>query len=296
MPTRYIDAQTVSDEHGKGAEILRAWHSETYQFSSPSSTDTVINGPWKVEVDIQIREAVINVTDAPDANADIVLYVYRNQQRVALTASTAMDNSGIDTAANGPTTRVPWDWAITGQLSATACCSTPQLLFFLCPSTTTIVHFRSSTGLWAAACECGALATADFCFTDTSSGGVSISSICHTAGNNFGTLTMSAAVVSTLTSTGYDLCGLADTLAAACACAIFGPGAGCANNAAVVVQPISGDPVRNVFPFGPAVLLKEDMLYAETTRDTCSTESAAWSLDIGWMPALYLQTDYRSFP
>ncbi len=296
MPTRYVDAQTVSDEHGKGAEILRSHNDRTYQFSSPASAETVINGPWKIEVDSQIREAVINVTDQPDSDADIVLYVYRNQQRVQLTASTPLDNTGTSTAALGPTPRVPYDWAITGQLSATACCTTPQLMFFLCPTTTTIVHFRASSGLWNAVCETGALATADFSFVDTSCGGVTISSICHTAGNSFGTLTMSAAVIGTGVGSDYDLVGLADTLAAACATSIFGPGAGGANNAAVVLQPISSDTPREVFPHGPSVLLKEDMLYAETVRATASTESAAWSVEIGWMPALYGQTDYRSFP
>ena len=286
MPTRYIDAQTVSDEHGKGAEILRVWHSETYQFSSPSSCDTVINGPWKVEVDTRLREVVINVTDAPDANADMVLYVYRNQQRVQLTPTIPMDNTGNDTLALGPTTRVPWDADITGQLFCGACCAPiPQLLFFLCPSTTTIVHFRSSvSGLWNANCNTGALVAADFTFVDTSSGGVTICAVCHTAGNNFGTITLSAA----------------DTLAAACA-AIFGPfpcgGGACSGVAAtVVVQPISGDPARDVFPFGPETLFKEDMVYAETVRGCGSTESAAWSLEIGWMPALYAQTCYRTFP
>ena len=296
MPTRYVDAQTVSDEHGKGAEILRVWHSESYQFSSPASAETVINGPWKIEVDTQLREAVINVDDQPDADADIVLYVYRNQQRVQLTASTPLDNTGLDTAALGPTERVPWDWAITGQLSATACCSIPQLLFFLCPATTTIINFRASTPLFNAACESGALVAADFAYVDTSGGGVTICTVTHTAGADNGTITLSAAGASTGDGTNYDLIGRADTVSAACGTSIFGPGGACASNAAVVVQSVSADIARDVFPFGPEVLFKEDMLFAETVRGCGSTESAAWSLDIGWMPALYGQTDYRSFP
>ena len=304
MPTRYVDAQTVSDEHGKGAEILRTHNDRTYQFSSPSSAETIIHGPWKIEVDSQLREAVINVTDQPDADADITLYVYRNQQRVQLTASTPMDNTGADTAALGPTIRVPWDWALTGQLSCGASCAPiPQVLFFLCSGVNTIVHFRASVGLFNANCATGALVAADFDIVDTSCGGISISSVCHTAGNNFGTITLSGAGVSTACGTNYDLVGTdsADTLAPASS-AIFGPLAPCGGAcsgvaAAQIVQPISGDTPRNVFPLGDATILyNEDMLYAETVRSSGSSEYAAWSVEIGWMPALYGQTDYRSFP
>jgi hypothetical protein len=305
MTTRYNDAQTVGQEHGKGAESLRTWSHPFWQASSPAGCETITHGPWRAEVDARLREVTVNVSgQQPDANADLTVYVYRNQQRLTLTGAAALDNAGGN--ACDPTPRVPFVLDVTGRLGDGACGeSTPQMLSFLQPNltccATVTVRVNFSTPVWNCACEgaCADLVAGDFTFVDTSCGGVTICSVAHNAGDNFATLTMSGGVVSTINACGdYDLVSLADTLSPACG-AIFGPMNGaCVPGlaAAVNTQPISGDTARAVFPYGPEVIMKGDMVYGETLRDTCSTLVGAWSLEIGWMPDIFGSgTDYKTY-
>ena len=88
---RYIDAQTISDEHGKGAEILRqAVASENNLIGAA----TVITHLLYCEVDMIIRFIRTISVNVPDNSATLTVYRNRAGTLTALTAIIAFDDAG----------------------------------------------------------------------------------------------------------------------------------------------------------------------------------------------------------
>ncbi len=85
--TRYNDAQTVSDEHGKGAEILRQQVADHWEASSAVASVSSNHHIMYCEVDIIIRYMRVMTVDVPDANADLTIYRNRAGTITALTAA-----------------------------------------------------------------------------------------------------------------------------------------------------------------------------------------------------------------
>lgn len=102
--TRQVDSQTISDEHGKGAEFLRqhvASHSE------PSSAAGAVVSNHQImycEVDMLIRYLRLMAVTVPDANADLI--VYRNR------AGTIVQLAGV-AALDGYTTEIMQELTLT---------------------------------------------------------------------------------------------------------------------------------------------------------------------------------------
>lgn len=93
--TRSVDAQTVSDEHGKGAEVLRQHVATHWEPVSAASGITSNHQICYCEVDMVIRYLRLMVVDVPDANADIV--VYRNRAGTLTQLAGTVDLSGYVT-------------------------------------------------------------------------------------------------------------------------------------------------------------------------------------------------------
>ena len=89
--TRYDSAQTVSDEHGKGAEVLRQQVASVYDNSSPSSSVSTNMHVMYCEVDMIIRYLRTMTVDVPDANADLTVYRNSAGTITALAAARAVD-------------------------------------------------------------------------------------------------------------------------------------------------------------------------------------------------------------
>ena len=89
--TRYWTAQTVSDEHGKGAESLRQAVASQWQASSPVSSESSNLQLMYCEVDAIIRYLRVMAVDVPDANADLIVYRNRAGTITALAAVAALD-------------------------------------------------------------------------------------------------------------------------------------------------------------------------------------------------------------
>ena len=88
---RGVDAQTVSDEHGKGAEILRQQVSGHYDVSSAAGAVTSAHHIMYCETDIIIRYIRIMSVDLPDADADLTTYRNRAGSILALHTAAAVD-------------------------------------------------------------------------------------------------------------------------------------------------------------------------------------------------------------
>ena len=89
--TRYIDAQTVSDEHGKGAEVLRQAVASQNNLAGNAS---VITHLLYCEVDMIIRFIRTISVNIPDDSA--VLTIYRNRAGTITALATAIpfDDAG----------------------------------------------------------------------------------------------------------------------------------------------------------------------------------------------------------
>ncbi len=85
---RYLDAQTVSDEHGKGAEILRQ---QVAQIWNITGVNTINLHVMYAEVDIIIRWIKLMSVEVMDANADLTLNRNRAGTLSALATAVALD-------------------------------------------------------------------------------------------------------------------------------------------------------------------------------------------------------------
>ncbi len=88
---RYDTAQTVSDEHGKGAEVLRQQVVDHWEASSAVASVSSNHQIMYCEVDMIIRYLRAMTVDVPDANADLTAYRNRAGTITALSAAQAMD-------------------------------------------------------------------------------------------------------------------------------------------------------------------------------------------------------------
>ena len=98
--TRYDDAQTVSDEHGKGAEALRQAVVDHSEQSSAGSGITSNHHLLDCEVDMIIRFLRIMTVDVPDADADITVNRNRAGTLTALGSAVAVDTLTTEIFAN----------------------------------------------------------------------------------------------------------------------------------------------------------------------------------------------------
>ena len=86
--TRYLDAQTVSDEHGKGAEILRQQVTSLWNITGNNTINLHV---MYAEVDIILRWIKLMSVEVLDANADLTLNRNRAGTLAALAAAVALD-------------------------------------------------------------------------------------------------------------------------------------------------------------------------------------------------------------
>jgi hypothetical protein len=100
VKTRYQSAQTVSDEHGKGAEVLRQAVGQFYQTSSPVASETITVHVLDCEVDVWIRWIRVMCVDIPDANADLTIYRNRAGTLTALASAVALDGLTTEVFSN----------------------------------------------------------------------------------------------------------------------------------------------------------------------------------------------------
>ncbi len=89
--TRYVDAQTLSDEHGKGAEVLRQHVEAHSEQSSPVASVSTNHHIMYCETDTTIRYIRIMTVDIPDANADLTVYRNRAGSITAMHTVAALD-------------------------------------------------------------------------------------------------------------------------------------------------------------------------------------------------------------
>ncbi len=89
--TRYIDAQTISDEHGKGGEVLRQAVASENNLAGNAS---VITHLLYCEVDMLIRFIRTISVNIPDDSATLVVYRNRAGTITALTPTIAFDDAG----------------------------------------------------------------------------------------------------------------------------------------------------------------------------------------------------------
>lgn len=82
---------TVSDEHGKGGELLRQQVSSFWQPSSPVGAETIRIHVMYCEVDMIIRYLREMSVDIPDANADLTVYRQRGGTITALATARPVD-------------------------------------------------------------------------------------------------------------------------------------------------------------------------------------------------------------
>ena len=92
---RYNTALTISDEHGKGAEILRQAVTSHWE---PSSAGSVTSSHHLLycEVDMVIRYLRVMSVDLPDANADLTVYRNRAGTLTALAGAAAVDTYTLE--------------------------------------------------------------------------------------------------------------------------------------------------------------------------------------------------------
>ena len=89
--TRHVDAQTVSDEHGKGGEMLRQ---QVISENNLAGNATVASHIMYCEVDVIIRFIRIISVNIPDDSATMVIYRNRAGTIAALHATIALDDAG----------------------------------------------------------------------------------------------------------------------------------------------------------------------------------------------------------
>ena len=89
--TRYVDAQTVSDEHGKGVESLRQAKADHWEPASAAGAVVSNHHILDCEVDMIIRWIRVWSVDLPDANADVSINRNRGGTLTALVATQAID-------------------------------------------------------------------------------------------------------------------------------------------------------------------------------------------------------------
>ncbi len=107
--TRYDTAQTVSDEHGKGGEVLRQAVASHWEPSSAAGAVSSNHHILDCEVDMLIRFLRVMSVDLPDADADLTINRNRAGTLTALAAAVAVDtlttevfnNSTLTLAVNG---------------------------------------------------------------------------------------------------------------------------------------------------------------------------------------------------
>lgn len=87
--TRYQDAQTVSDELGKGAEVLRQQVISVHDLSGGNNTINI--HCLYAEVDIILRYIRVMCVEVPDANADLTFNRNRQGTLTALASAVALD-------------------------------------------------------------------------------------------------------------------------------------------------------------------------------------------------------------
>lgn len=100
VKNRYDDAQTVSDEHGKGAEGLRQAVASHWEPSSAAGSIISNHHILDCEVDMIIRFLRVMSVDLPDANADLVVNRNRAGTLTALASAVAIDALTTEIFAN----------------------------------------------------------------------------------------------------------------------------------------------------------------------------------------------------
>lgn len=88
---RHVSALTVSDEHGKGAEVLRQQLSTYSESISANGVVTSNHHVMYCEIDMIIRYLRVMSITVPDANADLTVYRNRVGTLVALAGVAALD-------------------------------------------------------------------------------------------------------------------------------------------------------------------------------------------------------------
>lgn len=88
---RHDSALTISDEHGKGAEILRQAVASHWEPSSAASSIITNQHVLYCEVDMIIRFLRIMTVDIPDGDADLVVNRNRAGTLTAIAATRAVD-------------------------------------------------------------------------------------------------------------------------------------------------------------------------------------------------------------
>lgn len=97
--TRYVDAQTVSDEHGKGVESLRQAKADHWEPASAAGSVISNHHILDCEVDMIIRWIRVWTVDVPDANADVSINRNRGGTLTALVATQAIDGFTTEVSA-----------------------------------------------------------------------------------------------------------------------------------------------------------------------------------------------------
>ena len=94
MRERYVDAQTVSDELGRGAEVLRQEVCDYREVAAGNATTN--HHVHYCEVNEIIRYIRVMSVDLMDANADLIVYRNRAGTIAALTGTIALDGFTIE--------------------------------------------------------------------------------------------------------------------------------------------------------------------------------------------------------
>ncbi len=100
VKTRYHDAATVSDEHGKGVESLRQAKADHWEPASAAGAVSSNHHILDCEVDVLIRWLRVMTVDVPDANADLTIYRNRAGTISALAAAVAVDTLTTEIFSN----------------------------------------------------------------------------------------------------------------------------------------------------------------------------------------------------
>ena len=91
LRTRHIDAGTVSDEHGKGGEVLRQ---QVASENNLIGAATVVTHIMYCEVDMIIRFIRVISVNVPDDSAAYTIYRNRAGSISALHSAIALDAAG----------------------------------------------------------------------------------------------------------------------------------------------------------------------------------------------------------
>ncbi|KKN86846.1 hypothetical protein LCGC14_0264050 [marine sediment metagenome] len=97
---RYTTAQTVSDDHGKGAEVLRQAVASHWEPSSAAGAVSSNHHVLDCEVDVIIRFLRVMSVDLPDADADLTISRNRAGTLTALAAAVAVDTQTTEIFEN----------------------------------------------------------------------------------------------------------------------------------------------------------------------------------------------------